>query len=84
MANVSVTFQIDAADAPDVLAAHCERFGYQAVVPDPATPGGHIPNPESALAFSKRKIIEEWSQMTVNYRVRRAQRAAAGGAPVIG
>lgn len=46
----------DNASKNAVMKAFADAYGYQATVPDPATPGATIPNPQSEQGFFNRLL----------------------------
>jgi hypothetical protein len=62
--------QINVPDAvvPEMVDALCQRYGYQATLPDPNVSGGTIPNPETRAQFAKRQISVWLNHELIAYR----------------
>lgn len=66
--------------APDALFAQaveavCANYGYQPNVPDPANPGGTVPNPESPVEFAMTRL-KLWLRDNIEAHVVRQANAA--------
>jgi len=52
------------------------RWEYQDQIEDPGNPGSMIPNPETKVAFNKRKVVEWIKGEAVNQEVRESGETA--------
>lgn len=75
MANI--TIQIPDAQMQNVVDAYTKQFGYQDTTPDPANPGGTIPNPETKQQFVQRMIRNSIKETVAGYQGMAANLAAA-------
>lgn len=78
---VTLSYTFTNADAAEVTDALCQRYGYQATLPDGS--GGTIPNPETRGQFAKR-MVGEWVKSEVKrYRRWLAEQSASNADIVI-
>jgi hypothetical protein len=65
---MQVPVNVPDAVAPEMVDALCQRYGYQAIIPDPLVQGGTKANPETRAAFAKRQISVWLNGELIAYR----------------
>lgn len=77
MRGMRVVLNVPDNKVPLVVAAFCDAFAYQEMIPDSADPTGiaKVPNPEGKGAFVKRQIAQYVKDVVRAYQRRQIEAA---------